>query len=70
MTFSNNYRSPGLREGLPKTCNKNKKREKKSYLYSSPYLLINNKKTILVSKKEIIEIEKKLINAKFKIETV
>ena len=50
--------------------NKNKKREKKSYLYSSPDLLVNNKKTTLLSEKKIIEIEKKLINANYKIEIV
>lgn len=50
--------------------NKNEEREKKPYLYSSPDLLANGKKTILLSEKKIIEIEKKLIDANYQIKEV
>ena len=42
-------------------------REKNFYLYSSPNILIRNKKTLILNKNEIIEIEKKLLKSKFKI---
>ena len=42
-------------------------RGKNFYLYSSPNILIRNKKTLILNINEIIEIEKKLLKSKFKI---
>ena len=49
----------------------NKKfRDKDEYLYSSPHLLLNNKKTLLVKKEKIIDLEKKLNKLDYKIITL
>ena len=46
------------------------KRNNKSYLYSSPYLLVNKQKTLLLNKVKIKEVEKELIKSNYKIQLV
>tara|TARA_B100000315_G_C14546479_1_gene573482 strand:- start:853 stop:1749 length:897 start_codon:yes stop_codon:yes gene_type:complete len=46
------------------------KRNNKSYLYSSPYLLVNKQKTLLLNKVKIKAIEKELIKSNYKIQLV
>ena len=45
-------------------------RNKKLYLYSSPDLLVNKQKTLILDSKKIGEIEKKLIKSNYKIQLV
>ncbi len=49
---------------------KPEKRNNKLYLYSSPDLLANGLKTILLNEEKIIEIEKKLVKANYHIRSV
>ena len=42
----------------------------KKYLYSSPELLVNNKKTLLLNEDKIQAIEKKLIKSNYEIQKV
>ena len=47
-----------------------KDRNIKKYLYSSPELLVNNKKTLLLNENEIQTVEKKLIKSNYEIQKV
>ena len=61
-----------LQNNLIKNCNKKttKDRNIKKYLYSSPELLVNNKKTLLLNENEIQTVEKKLIKSNYEIQKV
>ena len=49
---------------------KSESRNKKLYLYSSPDLLVNKQKTLILDNQKIEEIEKKLIESNYKIKLV
>ncbi len=61
-----------LQNNLIKNINntKTKDRNIKKYLYSSPELLVNNKKTLLLNENEIQVVEKKLIKSNYEIQKV
>ena len=61
-----------LQKNLIKNFNKitTKDRNIKKYLYSSPKLLVNNKKTLLLNEDKIKAIEKKLIKSNYEIQKV
>ena len=65
ILYSQLLKSKAIKNNLPR---KLEERNKKKYLYSSPDILINKQKTLLLEKKKIEEIEKKLIKSNYKIQ--